>query len=198
MKNKLGIYTMLFFLTVVIANAQTNEMKKLPYHEIPDYPAEFNSATVAARLIDGLGFRYYWATEGLRESDLKFKPNTGARTSQETIDHIYNLSKVIVNTSMNNSNKEEADEILNFAEKRKKTLENFKKAADIYRNSNDVSEFKIVFERENGSSEFPFWNQINGPISDAIWHCGQIVLLRRSSGNPFNGNVSFFTGKVRE
>ena len=94
--------------------------------------------------------------------------------------------------------KEEADEILNFAEKRKKTLENFKKAADIYRNSNDVSEFKIVFERENGSSEFPFWNQINGPISDAIWHCGQIVLLRRSSGNPFNGNVSFFTGKVRE
>jgi len=198
MINKIGISTMIFFFTMVITNAQTNEMEKLPYHEIPDYPAEFNSATVIARLIDGLGFRYYWATEGLRESDLQFKPNDDARTSQETIDHIYNLSKVIVNTSLNKANKVKSEEVVNFAEKRKKTLENFKTAADIFRNSSDVSEFKIVFERENGSSEFPFWNQINGPISDAIWHCGQIVLLRRSSGNPFNANASVFTGKVRE
>ena len=34
----------------------------LPYYQIPEYPAEFTAETVAARMIDGLGFRYRWAT----------------------------------------------------------------------------------------------------------------------------------------
>ena len=48
-------------------------------------------------MIDGLGFRYYWATDGLRDEDLIFKPNTEARTTDETLDHIFGLSNVIVN-----------------------------------------------------------------------------------------------------
>ena len=44
----------------------------------------------------------------------------------------------------------------------------------------------------------PFWNIINGPISDALWHCGQVVMLRRASGNPFNSKVNVFSGKLRE
>jgi hypothetical protein len=190
--------SIVFFLMTISMSAQTNEMEKLPYYEMPDYPSDFNAATVASRLIDGLGFRYYWATEGLRETDLKYRPSAEARSTEETIDHIYSLSKVIVNTSLHKSNNGGEEESLSFDEKRKRTLENIKTAADIYKNNTDVSEFKIVFERENGSSEFPFWNQINGPISDAIWHCGQIVLLRRSSGNPFNSKASVFTGKVRD
>jgi len=195
MKNNISI---LFFLASLIMSAQTNEMEKLPYNEIPEYPDEYNAATITARLIDGLGFRYYWATEGLQKSDLLFKPSSEARSTEETIDHIYGLSKVIVNTSLHKSNSGVEEESLSYTDKRKRTLENFKTAADIYRNCSDVSEFTIVFERENGKSEFPFWNQINGPISDAIWHCGQIVLLRRSSGNPFNSKASVFTGKVRD
>ncbi len=195
MKSKLSI---LFFLASLIMSAQTNEMEKLPYYEIPEYPAEYNAATITARMIDGLGFRYYWATEGLQESGLKYKPNAEARSTEETIDHIYSLSEVIVNISLHKAIRRGDEESLTFFEKRKRTLENFKTAADIYRNSTDVSEFTIVFERENGKSEFPFWNQINGQISDAIWHCGQIVLLRRSSGNPFNAKASVFTGKVRD
>lgn len=58
------------------------------------------------------------------------------------------------------------------------------------RESTDLSEFNIVFKRGERSSEFPFWNQINGPISDALWHCGQVVSFRRASGNPFNSKVS--------
>jgi hypothetical protein len=77
---------------------------------------------------------------------------------------------------------------------RKATLVNFKTAADILRNSDDISQYKLIF----GTREFPFWNQLNGPIEDAVWHCGQIVLLRRSSGNPFNSKVSVFNGKLKE
>lgn len=87
---------------------------------------------------------------------------------------------------------------MTFDEKRRKTLENIKTAADILRASNDLTEYTIVFKRDNNESEFPFWNNINGPIADAIWHCGQVVSFRRSSGNPFNSKASVFQGKLRD
>ena len=59
---------------------------------------------------------------------------------------------------------------------------------------NDISQFKIIF----GDREIPFWNQINGPIEDAVWHCGQVISFRRSSGNPYNSKASLFTGKLRD
>jgi len=81
------------------AKAQDVATTDLPYYQIPDYPEKFTAGTVAARVIDGLGFRYYWATESLRDVDLNYKPNDSARTTLETIDHIYGLSNVIVNAT---------------------------------------------------------------------------------------------------
>jgi len=105
------------------------------------------------------------------------------------------LSKVIVNATIKKGN-EGNDEVseMAFAEKRQQTLINIKTAADILRNSEDISQYKLIF----GEREFPFWNNINGPIEDAVWHCGQVVLLRRASGNPYNSKASVFTGKVRD
>jgi len=175
------------------------EKNELPYYEIPDYPAEYTPGAVAARMIDGLGFRYYWATEGLRPEDLAFKPGEESRTTAETVDHIYGLSKTIINTALKKPNIRVEEPEMTFEEKRRKTLENIKTAADIFRNTtSDLSEFTIVFQNPNGSSEYPFWNHLNGPIADAIWHCGQVVSFRRSSGNPFNSKVSVLRGKVRE
>ena len=172
---------------------------KLPYYEIPEYPESYTPGSVAARMIDGLGFRYYWATEGLREEDLAFKPNEEARTSAETIDHIYGLSKTIINSALHKPNvRDGSEEVMTFAEKRKKTLENFKTAADILRTATDLSGYTIVFQNGDQRNEYPFWNHINGPIADAIWHCGQVVSFRRSSGNPFNSKVSVFSGTVRQ
>lgn len=183
---------LLCFLLVGLVSQSQNE---LPYYEIPEAPESFTAGTVAARAIDGLGFRYYWATEGLRQEDLDFRPNANARSSMETIEHIYGLSRMIVNSTLKkDNNKKEDEEELSFEAMRKATLINFKTAADILRISDDISQFKIVF----GDREIPFWNQINGPIEDAVWHCGQVVLLRRSSGNPFNSKVSVFSGKLRE
>ena len=192
------ITSIIIVLTLNIMSAQNNDKESLPYYEIPDYPENYSQGTVVARMIDGLGFRYYWATEGLRDENLKFKPNNEARTTEETIDHILGLSNVIVNSTTNKVNEKNDFIGLTFTQKRKLTLDNLKTAADILRKSKDLSQFKIIFKGENGVTEYPFWNQINGPIEDAIWHCGQVVSFRRSSGNPYNSKASVFTGKVRD
>ncbi len=185
-------------ISFLVVNAQDPLKEPLPYYEIPDYPETYTAGTVAARMVDGLGFRYYWATEGLREEDLAYKPSSEGRTNGETIDHIYGLSKVIANATLQKPNTRTDEPDMSFAEKRKQTLINIKTAADILRSSYDLTAFKIVFERESGTREFPFWNNINGPIADAIWHCGQVVLLRRASGNPFNSNANVLVGKLLE
>ncbi len=190
--------TLCLIFSCITMTAQDTSEEQLPYYEIPDYPESFTAGTVAARMVDGLGFRYYWATEGLRGEDLAYKPSAEARTTAETIDHLYGLSKVIVNATLQKPNRSTDEPEMSFEDKRKQTLINIKTAADILRVNDDLTQFNIIFERDNGSSEFPFWNNINGPIEDAVWHCGQVVLLRRASGNPFNSKVSVFTGKVRE
>ena len=196
MRNSILPFVCICFASFGLFGQEKN--KALPYYEIPDAPEAYTAGAVAARMVDGLGFRYYWATEGLRDEDLIYKPSEEARTTAETIDHIYGLSKTIINTALKKPNTRSEDPEMTFAEKRAKTLENFKTAADIFRTADDLTEFTIVFQRENGSSEFPFWNHINGPIADAIWHSGQVVSFRRASGNPFNSKASVFSGKVRQ
>ena len=191
--------TLLFFL-LVFAEI-TAQDKSLPYYEIPSYPETYTAATVAARLIDGVGFRYYWATEGLRPEDLSHRPSKDARTSMETLAHIYELSHMVVNSTMKVPNVSDANgPTLSFVEMRKKTLDNFKSASDRLKASKEgeMNDFKIVFKSDNGSREFPFWNQLNGPIADALWHIGQVVSFRRSSGNPINPKVEVFTGRLNE
>lgn len=188
-------FNLLFLLNL---SAQDTIMENLPYRQIPDYPENYTPETVAARMIDGLGFRFYWATEGLRESDLNYKPSAEGRTSLETIEHIYQLSKVIVNTTTNSENIIGTNESLKIDELRRRTLENLLNASDILTKNEGLNTYNITFESEKETVNYPFWNLINGPIADALWHTGQVVLLRRASGNPFNSKVSVFTGKLRE
>ncbi len=183
-----------FFLIVIVFSM--NAQEKLPYHQIPTAPETYTSTTVAARMIDGLGFRYYWATEGLRIEDLEFKPNDEARTTEETINHILGLSQVILNAVLKVPNGTPQPK-MTFVEKRIKTLENLEKASTLLKASKDLADYKMVFQRQEKTTEFPFWNVINGPISDALWHVGQVVSFRRSSGNPFPKDVNVLTGKAK-
>lgn len=201
---KLTILTLLFLTFSFIINAQdlktTNSDSRDYYYQIPDNPNSYTSGNVSARMIDGLGFRYYWATESLRNEDLKYKPNDDARTIMETLDHIYGLTRTIVNALSLKPNVRTAPETLTFEEKRLKTLENIKIASEILKESTDkdLEKYDIIFKNENRTSEYPFWNLLNGPVADALWHVGQVVSLRRSSGNPFNSKVNVFSGKLRE
>ena len=109
----------IFIFAIILSFSVTSQVSEsqLPYYEIPDYPETYTAGTVAARMVDGLGFRYYWATDSLRPEDLAYKPNDEARTTLETIDHIYGLSKVIVNATLQKPNIR-LEEDLTFEEKR--------------------------------------------------------------------------------
>lgn len=199
------LFGMLLFISASMVQAQnttTNSSnEELPYATIPDYPENYTAGTVAARTVDGLGFRFYWATDGLRAEDLAFKPNDEARTTEETINHIYALSATLKNAVLGIANEGRAEvEKMSFNQKRAATLKNIKAASKILLSSSDedVASYKIIFKRKDGtSSEYPFWNMLNGPLADAIWHVGQVVSFRRSSGNPFNSNMSMFNGRPR-
>ena len=188
------ISLIIVFLIIQTSMSQT----KLPYYEIPEPAKEFTAGTVASRMVDGLGFRYYWATEGLTKENLKFKPSNEARSMFETLDHILILSIMTLSTVEGTEMKFPKKDSLTFTEMRKLTLENFKKSSDILKKAKDLSKFVMKLKRRNGTVEYPFWNNINGPIADAIWHVGQVVSFRRSAGNPFPKGVSVLTGKKRD
>lgn len=183
-------------------NAQENSSNtSLPYYQIPDYPEKYTAGNVIARMVDGLGYRYYWASEGLRAEDLAYAPSEDSRDAEHTLEHIYDLSRTILTTIQKNPNvRPFPEEEIDFMEMRKRTLQNLKAASDILRSNKkkDFKESDVVFQRGEKSSNFPFWNLINGPIEDAIYHTGQIVAYRRASGNPIDSKVNVFRGKNRE
>jgi hypothetical protein len=120
---------------------------------------------------------------------------------EETLDHIYGLSLTMVNAPQSIVNERPVDRPeMTFKEKRAQTLMNFQKTSELMKagGPDEMESYRILFKRGENLLEFPFWNSINGPISDSLWHTGQIVLMRRASGNPINPKVSVFTGKLRE
>lgn len=201
MKSACSILLVAIASTLNAQQMQPNTQSELPYYEIQSYPETYSAGNVAARILDGLGFRFYWATEGLRPEDLAFKPSDSARTTEETIQHIYGLVVTIINTTRKLPNVSGATPTnLPFAEVRRNTLTTIKAASDILKSASetDLNQMKVIFQNDDGTREFPFWNVLNGPVDDALWHVGQVITFRRSSGNPYNNKASLFTGKVRK
>jgi hypothetical protein len=191
------LFIVLLLLGVLEVKSQESQ-DILPYESIPDFPEEYNAATTAARVVDGLGYRYYWATEGLREEDLHYQPSETSRTSMQTLEHIYGLVRTIDIATQGMPNESMEKEDLTYEELRRRTLIHIHQASENLKNSmnGDVSGMVLIFKRGENTREYPFWNLLNGPIADALWHTGQVVAFRRASGNPLNPNVSVFTGKT--
>ena len=176
----------------------SNSQQNLPFSKIPEAPKEISSANITARMIQGVGFRYYWATEGLTNKDLSYRPSIDAQSSYETLEHIYSLACTINNTGSSTPNARPLKETpKDFDSLRKETLTQLKLASDKFLSAkpDDLENMKIIFQRESGQSSFPIWNLINGPISDAIYHTGQIISFRRTSGNPVPKGVNVFLGR---
>jgi hypothetical protein len=62
-----------------------------PYYVIPEYPERVTAVCILTRLLDGLGFRFHWATEGLRPEDYSFKPGPDTMSVSELVRHIWGL-----------------------------------------------------------------------------------------------------------
>ena len=145
-----------------------------------------SAGNVIARMIQGLGYRYYWASKDLRTEDLSYRPSK-ASSSFETLEHIYGLAEAIRNTATSSPsirpvNNPPKDYIL----LRKKTLEYLEQSSALFLNktAEELEQMQVIFQRGTEQFSFPIWNLINGPISDALYHTGQVVSFRRTSGNP--------------
>lgn len=165
----------------------------IPYYKIPSVAKDFTPETTAARMIDGLGFRYYWATEGLTSKDFEYRVDANSRSCEETMEHIYELSITLYNWVTNDVVLQKKKEsFLDPQQLRAETLQN------ILQTSVNLKTKKLKLAKLNrkmkDGSDLPFWFAINGPISDALWHTGQIVMMRRASGNPISPGVNVLRG----
>ena len=79
------IALIIFLILPFLGNGQ---QEKLPFHEIGNYPEEYSEINLVSRMIEGLGYRYYWATESLNEKDLMYKQSNDSRTTFEIIEHL--------------------------------------------------------------------------------------------------------------
>ncbi|KAA3628960.1 MAG: DinB family protein [Bacteroidetes bacterium] len=168
-------------------------MIEQPYYTIPDCPEEITASNTIARFVDGLGFRYRWATEGLTESDLHFRPVVGSMDMTELLTHIFSI---LTYTSYIFGGEKIKTKPETFPELRAKTLEVLYDLSSRLKKMDDaeLQNFKLI--NRMGRDEVSFWYFLNGPIADALTHVGQVVSWRRINGNPQPKGVHVFLGTV--
>ena len=157
-------------------------MKELPYYRIPEAPESMSATTVLIRLIDGLGFRYRWATEGLRVEDMEFQPCNSSMKVWELLAHIHGL--LLVSEGFITGKELEEITPVRLEERRRKTLDAVLRIREALLELDDEFLGNRMYSPPWDEREFPIWNLINGPMSDALTHVGQIASWRRINENP--------------
>ncbi len=163
--------------------------EELPYHTIPDPPEVVSGTCVLVRMLDGLGFRYRWATEGLRESDAAFRPGSGSMTLLELLRHVCRLTSWVtenlgagpaVSGSAAPLPPDAAADDLEGLRRQTLTQIGLMRVRLLAMDDADLARLQIAHSK----GAVPFWNMLNGPLADALTHVGQINAWRRLAGNP--------------
>jgi len=153
------------------------------YDSLPDPPADYSAVTVLSRLLDGIGFRFNCATDGLTEHDLEHCASPDGWPVEKIITHIHRLMSLVAKSL--GVSTEPYDSTEGFDEMREATLGLISDmSARLKEMSEDDLDQIILRLGKDGELEFSFWFAINGPIADALTHIGQINVLRRACGNP--------------
>ena len=153
----------------------------VPYESVDGYPDKITGASVIIRMLDGLGYRFRYATEELTQEDYHFSPGHGCQTIGEIVEHIWWLLHWVYESILEEEAMPQDSEA-----QRIHTLKLITKLRTYFENTDDsgLEQIKILNQ--------PFWNMINGPLSDALTHTGQINTLRRLSGSlPVESDVFF-------
>lgn len=166
------------------------KMTELPYYKLPDPPEKMNAASLLIRFVDTLGFRYRWATEGLHEKDMEFQPCDSSMTLGDLMEHLYSL--IAVTDTFITGMEHERGASMSLKERRKTTLEILVALREKLHDLEDDYLEKRRWFVPWGGKEYPIWFLINGPLSDALTHVGQVASWRRINGNPILGANVFF------
>lgn len=172
----------------------------ISFADISTCPEKITTGTLLARQAEVLGFRYYWATEGLTESDLNYSPGNDNRNVYQTLNHLYNMID-FAGASLENKVYPfpEKEHGFSFSELRDKTLTRIDQikqlSMEIDENSLEKKSVKITVG--DSPMEFNIWHMLN-PLLDAMFHTGQITTFRRANGNPIDPSVQPFFGKRME
>jgi hypothetical protein len=167
-------------------------MSNLPYYKIPEPPTSCTSNSIMIRILDALGFRYYWATEGLTEKEYVYRPSPDSRNIRELIQHIQDLVNSL-DVSLGGKEHEEK-ETLSIVDIRRDTLECIRGICSRLKSMNDLELNSCVIYNSYYDRRFPVWNVINGPLCDALTHVGQLNSWRRLCGNPVS-EANVFLGE---
>jgi hypothetical protein len=139
--------------------------------------------------VEGLAFRYRWATENLSEENIKFKPHPTSMSIEEVNAHIFDL--VDSTNRVFGGEKQNKDSLNSFHKLRIKSLNIL---ADLSERLKEMSDEDLSEIEKNTSRKLPFWYWINGPLADALTHVGQITSWRRIAGNPQLKGINVFIG----
>lgn len=154
-------------------------------------PTEFNGVGVFIRLIDSIQLRYTLAVTELREEDKNFRATPESMSMLELQKHISALimwsAKSVGATLESTTIPETFDERVIYINELCRQLKDHLLTMD------DEALSKVSIYLKRADTHYSVWYLINGPLSDAIHHIGQMVSWRRISGNPVP-RLSPFTG----
>ncbi len=140
----------------------------MPFYCVTGYPEKVNAPNIIVRMVDGLGFRFAWATEGLDEADYAFAPGEGCNSLGWMVRHIWGLTNWIhMHVIGGQSARPES-----LCAQRNHALEMLWGLRNHFARMTDEELAAIRV------GEHPFWHMINGPMSDALTHVGQIRYVR--------------------
>ena len=147
------------------------------FYTIPEPPAAMSAGAILGRLADAVGFRFRWASEGVRDADLPFKPAPDCWSLGELIDHIHDLL-VPVAKSIGARQYAPLAEPASFAILRARILDLSVGLSERFKAMSD-SDLAGGLVRDPTA-----WVMVNGHLADVLTHIGQVLSWRRIAGSP--------------
>ncbi len=161
---KLPILLLFLILLNYGSTYSQKNIDKLPYRKMPKYSEDINYGFVMSRIIDELGYTYYWASEGLNKED--FVNEYGSKNIlYALLENIDQVSYIIASLTLNDSISDNVYVEKSLNELRKKMLFNLINASN-----------KLYLTED--SANLPLWGILSKPISDVKWYTDQIISYR--------------------
>ena len=167
-----------------MTDASFSTMGSLPAGP-PDAPA------VIAFLTRSLGYRYRWATDGMAETTLAFRPVEGSMDMAELMGHLCDLAWWMraTLTGVMAPRPEPGVEGLRAA-----TMAHLEVVAEAFAAMTPADLEALRISPPGMEEAFPLSNVIHGPLADFLTHVGQVTSWRRIAGDLAPAAPVFFGG----